>query len=421
MGDACQLLPKPMLQIDGKPILQRQIEALSKEGVSDFLIVAGYLHEAITEYFGTGERFGVRIRYFIEPQPMGTGGALKQLNLTEDFLLVNGDLLFEFSLQPLLAFHRSKQARITVYAHPNAHPFDSTLLQCDPQTDEVISCGRYTAGSDVYPNLCNAGIQIVSPAALDIVPARDYLRFDEDILVSNIETGRVYAYRRSEYILDVGTPERLEEAERLAKSDLLKAKRCDRPQRAVFLDRDGTINQHKGYIDTPNQMVLLPGVATAINRFHALGYLVIVITNQPVVARGQCSVSELHRIHNRMEMLLGMDGAFVDAIYFCPHHPDKGFPNEDARYKIRCDCRKPAPGMILRAAETYRIDLSCSYMVGDSHTDIETAQNAGCVPVHLKRASEDDSSAALSFDDLLHFSAFLLQKGEENNHVAQRC
>ena len=168
-------------------------------------------------------------------------------------------------------------------------------------------------------------------------------------------------------------------------------------------------------------MVLLPGVTTAINRFHALGYLVIVITNQPVVARGQCSISELQRIHNRMELLLGMDGAFVDAIYFCPHHPDKGFPNEDARYKIRCDCRKPAPGMILRAAETYRIDLSCSYMVGDSRTDIETAQNAGCVPVHLKSASSDDPSVELSFDDLLHFSAFLLQKGEENNHVAQRC
>ena len=415
MGEKCRTLPKPMLCVDGKPILQRQMEALSKEGIVDFVIVAGYLHETIVDYFGDGRRFGVNIRYFIEPQPMGTGGALKQLGMQEDFLLLNGDLLFDVSLRPFLDFHIKSAAQITVYAHPNTHPFDSVLLNCDPNTGKVLSCGRIDAQADDYPNLCNAGIQIVSPKALDAAAEKETLNFDKEILLPNIHAGSVYAYRSSEYILDVGTPERLKAAEAAVRSGAVEKRRRDRPQKAIFLDRDGTINVYKGFLYARDEMELIPGAAKAIRTFRSLGYLVIVVTNQPVVARGQCSIRELQRIHNRMEQLLGADGAYVDDIYFCPHHPDSGFPGEDKQYKIHCDCRKPAPGMIMKAKETYNIDLHRSYMVGDSVIDVETAVNAGCTPVFLRsgHSAEGEPQGVAAFDDLLSFSEYLLQTGAE--------
>ena len=409
MGDACRSLPKPMLPVGGKPILQRQIEALAKEGIADFIIVAGFLHEAITDYFGDGRRFGVTIRCYIEPRPMGTAGALKKLRLQEDFLLLNGDLLFDICLPPFAAFHTEKQAAITLYAHPNAHPNDSVLLERDDETGRVTACGRYGTDEDAYPNLCNAGIQIVSPAALEAAADREVLSFDADVLAPNIRTGRVYAYRGSECIFDVGTPERMQTAQALVREGAPARRRLDAPQKAVFLDRDGTVNEYRGYISRPQDMALLPGAAEAINTFHALGYLVIVATNQPVVARGACTLSGLRRIHNRMERLLGEQGAYLDDLFFCPHHPDAGFPGENRAYKIPCACRKPQPGLLLRAMERYHIDPAASFMVGDSETDVLTAHNAGCRAVYLQcgRQSDVTPEGAAVFPDLAAFAQWL--------------
>ena len=411
MGDACRSLPKPMLSIGEKPILQWQIEALSEEGITDFILIVGYLHETIIDYFGDGQRFNVQIRYYVEPFPMGTGGALKKLNLDDDFLLLNGDLLFDISLQPFLDYHFSKSAWITLYAHPNTHPFDSLLLEQDPLSGKITACGRNDDHQDTYPNLCNAGIQIVSPKALALAEERKVLSFDRDVLIPNIKAGHVYAYKNSECIFDVGTPERFAAGTAMAVSGFVKKRKRTFPQKAVFLDRDGTINKYKGFISNQDALELIPGVAKAIATFHALGYLVIVITNQPVVARGLCSISELQRIHNRMEMLLGADGTYVDDIYFCPHHPDKGYPNENSQYKVPCSCRKPSPGLIWKAKDHYHIDLRYSYMVGDRSVDVETARNAGCIPVFLRCGVwEEPLPDVLSFDDLSAFSKYLLKE-----------
>ena len=123
---------------------------------------------------------------------------------------------------------------------------------------------------------------------------------------------------------------------------------------------------------------LIDGVAEAIRKINALGYLAIVVTNQPVIARGEVSFEELDEIHNKMETLLGKEGAYLDAIYYCPHHPHKGYTGERPELKIECVCRKPNPGMLLRAADDFNIDLSKSWMVGDGENDIRAGQNAGC-------------------------------------------
>ena len=120
-------------------------------------------------------------------------------------------------------------------------------------------------------------------------------------------------------------------------------------------------------------------MSEAIKLINQSGYLAIVVTNQPVIARGEVTWDELHEIHRKMETLLGKDGAYIDGLYICPHHPDKGFEGERPEYKIDCDCRKPKPGLLLQAAQDYNIDLTQSYMIGDSERDVEAGINAGCL------------------------------------------
>ena len=148
--------------------------------------------------------------------------------------------------------------------------------------------------------------------------------------------------------------------------------------KAVFLDRDGTINKYVGFLRNIDEFELLPGVAEAIKAINSTGFLVIVVTNQPVIARGEVSYEELQEIHNKMETLLGNQGAYIDAIYYCPHHPHKGYEGEIPELKFECDCRKPKPGMLLKAAKDFNIDLSQSWMIGDGENDIKAGKAAGC-------------------------------------------
>ena len=146
----------------------------------------------------------------------------------------------------------------------------------------------------------------------------------------------------------------------------------------MFLDRDGTINKYVGFLRDIGQFELIPGVAEAIKKINESGYLAIVVTNQPVIARGEVTTSELQLIHNKMETLLGEEGAYFDAIYYCPHHPHRGYPGEIEALKIDCDCRKPKPGMLLQAAKDFNISLEDSWMIGDGENDIKAGKAAGC-------------------------------------------
>lgn len=402
MKKACKNTPKPLIEICGKPILCHQIEVLKKEGISDFLIVTGYLAEKIESYFGNGKKIGVNINYYRENTPLGTAGALFRMNFKNDFLFCNGDLIFDFDLNSMLSFHYKNHALATLFVHPNNHPQDSSTLVIDKE-NRVVEIYDKNKKPDLYPNLCNAGIQIVSPELLKMYDFTEKVDFDKNIIAPAINTGKIIGYKSAEYTQDVGTPERFKQAEKNILAGIVAQKNKKILQKAVFLDRDGTINIHKGYISNPDEIELLDGVPEAINILHELGYLVIIITNQPVVARGQCTLEDLEKIHYKLEMLLAEKGAFVDGIYYCPHHPDKGFYGENKDFKIVCNCRKPSPGMILQAKNDFNIDLSKSYMVGDNITDIETGKNAGCETVLINKTKEH----TLSFDSLKTFADFL--------------
>ena len=143
--------------------------------------------------------------------------------------------------------------------------------------------------------------------------------------------------------------------------------------RAVFLDRDGTINEEVGYVNHIERFFLLPRVSRAIQLLNQHGWKAVVVTNQSGVARGYFPESLIHQVHQKMQELLGNEGAHLDRIYYCPHHPDIGVPP----YRQKCRCRKPATGMIEDAMKELTLDLSRSYMVGDRGVDIEFAHQIG--------------------------------------------
>lgn len=382
-------IPKPMIPIDGVPVLEREINNLRDQGFNDIIITVSHLGNIIMNYFGdgsnispiTGEPFGVNIEYFFEKEPLGNAGALFQLKdkLTEDFLLLNGDAIFDIDFNRFVKYHKEKGGLVTLFTHPNSHPYDSGLIM----TDKDGSVNNWLAKEDerpeFYKNRVNAGLHVISPKVLEIEITTPKVDLDRQILKPLSGTGSMFVYDSSEYVKDMGTPERYYLVEENFKNGVVESKNLRNKQKAIFLDRDGTINKYVGFLRKHDDFELIPGVASAIKKINDMGYLVIVVTNQPVIARGETSLEELEIIHNKMETLLGQDGAYIDAIYYCPHHPHKGYEGEVAELKIECDCRKPKPGMLLRASNDYNIDLSNSWMIGDSENDILAGKNAGCM------------------------------------------
>jgi D-glycero-D-manno-heptose 1,7-bisphosphate phosphatase len=385
-------LPKPMIPIGGMPVLERQIVNLAKSNLGDILIITGHLGDAIREYFGNGRKFDAHIEYYHEDKPLGTAGGLFKCleNLSDSFLLINGDLVFDINFKRFLEFHNDRKALATLATHPNDHPYDSGVLDVDSD-DRIIAWFAREDNRPYYHNLVNSGIHILTKELLcQVKPAtlNEKIDLDRDVLKPLLGTGRVYSYKTPEYIKDIGTPERFYQAENDLLSGRAAARNLEEKQRAVFLDRDGVINQLNGHIKTPDDFMLMDGAAQAIRAINQLGYLAIVVTNQPVVARGECTEEELDTIHKKMETELGKEGAYIDDLFYCPHHPDRGFPGERLEFKIDCDCRKPKPGMLLKAAQKYNIDLSRSWMVGDDDRDIQAGINAGCKTALIKAGNQ---------------------------------
>jgi D,D-heptose 1,7-bisphosphate phosphatase len=163
-------------------------------------------------------------------------------------------------------------------------------------------------------------------------------------------------------------------------------------QAAVFLDRDGTINEEVGYLDRPEKLRLIPGVARAIRVINDSGMKAIVVTNQSGVARGFFDEQMVAAIHGRLQAMLRETGAWIDCFYYCPHHPTQG----EGRYRRDCPCRKPAPGMLLRAAKELDLSLEDSYIIGDTLKDIEAGARIGVRGVLVQTGYGGESAAILA-------------------------
>lgn len=384
-------IPKPLIPIDGIPVLEREVCSLASQGFRDIILTVSYLHEKIEEHFGDGSKWGVKIEYFVENTPLGNAGALFKLNLKEDFLLLNADAMFDVDFNRFVDFHKQHGGLVTLFTHPNSHPYDSGLLIADKNGAVEQWLAKEDSRPEYYRNRVNAGLHVINPSVLELSgidadkvgavgengkPIK--VDLDRQLLKPLAGTGKMFCYDSPEYVKDMGTPERYDAVCEDYKAGRVSGKNLQNKQKAIFLDRDGTINKYVGFLRNINEFELLDGAADAIKKINASGYLAIVITNQPVIARGEVSFEELERIHNKMETLLGKKEAYLDAIYFCPHHPHKGYEGERPELKFDCDCRKPKPGMLLKAAQDFNIDLAQSWMIGDGENDIRAGQNAGC-------------------------------------------
>ncbi|HBN12654.1 MAG TPA: D,D-heptose 1,7-bisphosphate phosphatase [Clostridiales bacterium] len=390
-------VPKPMIPVLGKPILQYQIEALERQGVKDIILVVGYLGHIIKEYFSNGEKFGVRIEYIEEKDPLGTAGALYLLKekIIDDFLLLCGDLIFDINVHKFYTAHKKYGGEVTLFTHPNSHPYDSGIIIAD-EGKKVRNWLHKEDERLWYRNRVNAGLHFMSPSIFNRFTELKKCDLDRDILKPLIPEGKLFVYDSPEYVKDMGTPDRFYSVIDDIQSGKVNAKNLSHQQRAIFLDRDGTINKYVGFLTKIEDFELIKGVAESVKKINDSGYLAIVVSNQPVIARGEVSLEELREIHNKMETLLGAEGAYLDGIYFCPHHPHKGFAGERPEYKIECECRKPKAGMLLEAAQQFNIDLSQSWMIGDSENDILCGKNAGCKTAYIG----EDSFADVCGDNL---------------------
>lgn len=374
-------LPKALVDIDGVPLLGRQLEALRSSGIPDIVILVNHAAEYIESFCANPAFTDLRIKLLNDGEIRGTAGALAAAlpHLEKRFLVVYGDTLFDIDLDRFWCSHVTARADVTLFLHPNDHPFDSDLVELDEDSRIVALHSPPHEKEAFLPNLVSAAMYMMEREAIapwqgETTPT-DIAR---NLFPAMLRRGaNMRGYLSFEYIKDIGTPERLDKAITDLRAGLVGRARRDQPQRAVFFDRDGTMNEMRGHLATADNFDLIPGVAEAIKVLNEAEYRVIVVTNQPVIARGEATFAEVRRIHAKMQTLLGRCGAFVDAIYVCPHHPDKGFAGEVAALKVLCDCRKPGTALIERARHEFNIDLSESWLVGDSTSDILAARNAG--------------------------------------------
>ena len=381
--------PKPLVMIDGQPLLKRQIENLIEAGVDDIVILVNHRKDLIADFIEKHDHFGIKVTLIDDGEPKGTGGALLSVLdvLDDQFLVVYGDTLFNIDFERFITFHNATDAVATLLVHPNDHPADSDLIDVDLD-GRILGFHPYPHPEGaLLPNIVNAAMYVMDRAPLvDLatqLPAMNDLA--KNVFPLMVADGHyLQAYNTPEYIKDIGTPDRLDRAEGHIHSGKFEHQRLDVPQKAIFIDRDGTLNVPAGHLSHHDQLVLFPNVPADMLRLQNAQFRTVLISNQPVVARGDVTLEGMKKINAKLDAELATAGAFLDAKYMCFHHPDTGFPGEVSALKFDCDCRKPKPGLIHQAQRALHIDLSGSWFIGDSTLDFGAAANAGVTSIGVR-------------------------------------
>jgi D,D-heptose 1,7-bisphosphate phosphatase len=405
--------PKSLMLIGDKPLLERQVILLQKSGVREIILIVNHLKEHIQAHFGNGSQWGVDIAYYEEKTPLGTVGGIKACedHLTEDFILLYGDVMVDMDVNRLMDFHHHTESDCTLVLHPNDHPFDSDLVEIDRNNQVIAFHPKPRNNSQYYRNLVNAGMYVLSRKVLSHLEQNKKADFGKDVFPVVVHRLKIMGYNTSEYLKDMGTPERLKQVNKDFASGIIETKNWSKKQKAIFLDRDGVLNIDKDLVATPDELEVYNYAGPAIRKINESGYLAIAITNQSVIARNLCTEDGLRIIHNKLDTVIGESHAKLDGLYYCPHHPHGGFPEENPAYKVDCHCRKPKPGMLLDASRDFNIDLSQSWFIGDTERDILAGKAAGVKTIGVRTgrgANGFTSNPNYIFNDLVEAVDFIL-------------
>ena len=380
-------IPKSLVKIGDKPIIEHQINLLRDYGFKEIWVLLGYLGSQIREYLQNGRKWNVKVNFHQEKKLLGTAGALKTIErkIREDFLVFSGDVMMDFDIQRFIKYHWRKKGIATFLVHPNDHPFDSDLVEVDKEGRIISLLKRPHPPGRTFRNLSIASTYIFSPEIFKFIPKNEKSDIEKDVLpVILTSKQKIYAYSTPEYLKDIGTAKRLREVRRDYASGKIKKLNLKNKRRAIFLDRDGIINEEVDQLSRVKDLKIYNFAAKAIKKINNSDYLTVVITNQPMIAKGFLTEEDLEEIHKKLETELGRGGAKIDAIYYCPHHPERGFNGEIPELKIKCNCRKPEIGLFLKAKEELNIDLEKSYLIGDKTSDILAGKRAGCKTILVK-------------------------------------
>jgi D-glycero-D-manno-heptose 1,7-bisphosphate phosphatase len=365
LGELTRTTPKPMIEVAGRPFVEHVIAHLARFGLDEIVLLAGYRGEAFMSAYADREMFGATTRVFVETEPMGTAGALRLIEnrLEPVFLMANGDTFFDADLRPLMSYA--------------ARPGISALLLRRVEDASrygrvrIDTAGRAVAFNEKSPDggrdgaLISAGCYVLDRAsvlaAIDTKPCS----IETQVIPSLLAAGTLYAVEGQGYFVDMGLPASLT----AAREELPGARR--RP--AAFLDRDGVLNADAGYTHRIEDLRLIEGAAAAVRAINDAGYYAIVVSNQAGIARGYYGEAEARAFNRHLRQRLMAEGARLDAVYFCPHHPE----GVVVRYTQVCDCRKPAAGLLQQAALDWPIDKARSFLVGDMPSDVAAAEAFG--------------------------------------------
>ena len=370
--------PKPLIDVGGKPFICYLIAALRRHGFDDVVLLVGPFGRAFEELLGDGTALGVKLTLVPEDSPADTAGALLYASayLEPYFLVLNGDSFLDFN--PLDLVSRSAAspwlARIALREVENSGRYGAVRLD----GDRITAFGEKTGTGR---GLINAGIYWLKREILAEI-GKAPASMERDVLPRLVARGLVSGAVYDGRFIDIGIPEDLASADRL-----LPEWEC-RP--AAFLDRDGVLNYDSGYTHRKEDFVWIDGAKAAIKRLNDRGWFVFVVTNQSGIARGLYQPDDVVRLHQWMNEELGLDGAHIDAFYFCPHHPD----GTAGDYGRACDCRKPEPGMLLQAMREWPVRRDESFMIGDKDIDMAAAKNAGVAGILFESGNNLDTVVA---------------------------
>jgi len=375
--------PKALISIGEFSVLEHQIRLLQAYDVKHVWLLLGVHGDKIQEFIKT-KQWNLSVETIQESQPLGTAGALKQLDgeLSEDFLVLSGDIMLNMDLSRLMKWHEEKGGILSLVVHPNDHPFDSDLVEINTEGKVLSLLQRPHKEGKTFRNLSIASVYMVSPKIFDYIREGEKSDIEKDLLPVLLEKEEhVYAYNTPEYIKDMGTPERLEQVRRDYESGKIQKMSLKNERRAIFLDRDGVMNEEVDQLSNVEDLHIYKFTSEAVKKINHTDFMTIVVSNQPMIAKGFITEKDVEEIHKKLETELGNKGAKIDAIYYCPHHPEKGFEGERPELKIACKCRKPEPGLLLQAKEDFNINLEKSYVIGDQTADILAGEKAGCKTV----------------------------------------